>query len=178
MAELFEACVDIAFLADPLEAADFVLALTLEKIPSAVGLVSFFDINKREFVVVRQVGGESALLARLPDRSPLAHAAMRSRRAVVIADASKDARAADDRWRATGAERRSLICAPVELAGRTLGLIEIADPLDGGRYTEGDGNALTYIGQQLAESLAAHGVIVEAELVLAGLQDTAARRAR
>lgn len=175
IAELFEACVDLAFLGDALEAAGFVLGLTLEKIPSAVGLVSLFDVNKRELVVIRQVGGEGALLARLSDRAPLVQAAMRSKRAIVIADAKTDRRAADDRWKATGVELRSVIVAPVELAGRTLGLIELANPLDGGRYTEGDGNALTYIGQQLAEFVATHGVVLDPELVLAAARDRAAK---
>jgi DNA-binding transcriptional MerR regulator len=53
------------------EGADFVLGLTLEKLPSEVGLVSLFDINKREFIVVRQAGGpRSALCQRQSERSP------------------------------------------------------------------------------------------------------------
>jgi hypothetical protein len=168
IAELFEACSDLHFLRDALEGADFVLALTLEKIPSTVGLVSLFDINRREFVVVRQRGGKSALLARLPERAPLVQAAMRSQRAVVVPDASRDERALDDRWKAIGGELSSVICAPVELAGRYLGLIEVANPLDGGRFSEGDGNALTYIGQQFAEFVGARGVIVDPDIVTSG----------
>ena len=157
---------DLAFLENALEAAEFVLALTLEKIPSAVGFISLFDINKREFVVVRQSGGgEDALLSRLPERAPLAQAAMQSQRAVVIADAASDDRAQDDRWKAAGVELRSVIATPVEVAGRYFGLIEIANPLDGGRYTEGDGNALTYIGQQLAEFVDSHGVVLDPDLI-------------
>lgn len=173
ISELFEACSDLHFLRDALEGADFVLALTLEKIPSAVGLVSLFDIDRREFVVVRQRGGKSALLSRLSDRAPLAQAAMRSQRAVVVPDASRDERALDDRWKAIGAGLKSVICAPVELGGRTLGLIEIANPLDGGRYDDGDGNALTYIGQQFAEFVGARGVIVEPGAVTAGAKTSA-----
>jgi hypothetical protein len=67
----------------------------------------------------------------------------------------------DDRWRAIGVELTSLVCAPIELSGRYLGLLELADPLDGQAFNEGDGNALTYIGQQFAEFVAARGVIVD-----------------
>jgi hypothetical protein len=169
ISELFEACVDLHFLNDSIEGAEFILKLTLAKIPSAVGLVSLFDINRREFVLVRQTGGQIALLARLSERAPVAQAAMRSRAAVVVADVAADSRfAGDERWRQIGVEPRSLICAPAELGGRYLGLIEIADPLDGGRYTEAEGNALTYIGQQLAEFVSDRGVIVEPDLVLEG----------
>ncbi|WP_437756724.1 GAF domain-containing protein [Sorangium sp. So ce1389] len=173
IAELFEACSDLHFLQDTLAGADFVLALTLDKIPCALGFVSLFDINRGEFVVVRQHGGKSALLARLSERAPLALAAMRSRRAVVVPDVSRDERALDDRWKATGVELRSVVCAPVELAGRYLGLLEIGNPLDGKPFSESDGNALTYIGQQFAEFVGARGVIIEPSLVTAGTKRAA-----
>jgi hypothetical protein len=164
LAELFEAFGDLHFLRDSLEGADFVLALTLEQLPSEVGMVSLFDLGKREFVVVRQSGGpRSALCARQPEKASLATAAMRKRHAIVVSDQAEAARAADDRWGTIGVELRSLICAPVELGGRYLGLIELANPLDGGAFNEGDGNALTYIGQQFAEFVAARGVIVDPE---------------
>ncbi|XYH99066.1 GAF domain-containing protein [Sorangium sp. So ce1128] len=173
IAELFEACSDLHFLLDTLAGADFILALTLDKIPCALGFVSLFDINRREFVVVRQHGGKSALLARLSERAPLPLAAMRSRRAVVVPDVSRDERAMDDRWKATGVELRSVVCAPVELAGRYLGLLEIGNPLDGGPFSESDGNALTYIGQQFADFVGARGVVIEPSLVTAGTKRAA-----
>ncbi|WP_437877000.1 GAF domain-containing protein [Sorangium sp. So ce513] len=173
LAELFEACSDLHFLQDTLAGADFILALTVEKIPCALGLVSLFDINRREFVVVRQHGGKGALLTRLSERAPLALAAMRSRRAVVVPDAASDERVMDDRWKAAGAELRSVVCAPVELAGRYLGLLEIANPLDGKPFSESDGNALTYIGQQFAEFVGARGVVIEPGLVTAGTKRAA-----
>ncbi|CAN90672.1 hypothetical GAF domain protein [Sorangium cellulosum So ce56] len=173
IAELFEACSDLHFLQDTLAGADFILALTLDKIPCALGLVSLFDINRREFVVVRQYGGKSALLARLSERAPLPLAAMRSRRAVVVPDAAKDERVMDERWKAIGVELRSVICAPVELAGRYLGLLEIGNPLDGKPFSESDGNALTYIGQQFAEFVGARDVVLEPGLVTAGAKKAA-----
>ncbi|WP_437288705.1 GAF domain-containing protein [Sorangium sp. So ce406] len=173
IAELFEACSELHFLQDTLAGADFILSLTLEKIPCALGLVSLFDINRGEFVVVRQQGGKTALLTRLSERAPLALAAMRSRRAVVVPDVSSDERVMDERWKATGVELRSVVCAPVELAGRYLGLLEIANPLDGKPFSESDGNALTYIGQQFAEFVGARGVVTEPGLVTAATRRAA-----
>jgi hypothetical protein len=164
--ELFEACGDLHFVQDTLAGAEFVLALTLDKLPSEGGLVSLFDMNKREFVVVRQARASgSALLLRVGERSALAATAMRSRHAVVVADASGAEYANDARWKALGITPQSLICAPVELNGRYLGLIEIANPLDGKSYASSDGHALTYISQQFAEFVAAHGVVVDPELI-------------
>lgn len=166
LVELFEACSNLHFLPDTLAGAEFVLALTLEKLPSEIGLVSLFDINKREFVVVRQSGGRSILTHRTPEKSQIVAQAMRSSRSVVVADTSSDARvASDERWEHIGAKPRSLICAPALLGGRYLGAIEIANPLDGKAYTDGDGHALTYIGQQFGEFVAERGVIVDAEAI-------------
>lgn len=165
--ELFEACGDLQFARDSLEGADFVLNLALEKLPSEVGMVSLFDINRREFVVVRQAGGpRSVVLSRLPERAGLAQAAMRKKAAIVVADARKEPRALDDRFRALGVEQRSLIVAPVEQSGRYLGLIELLNPVDGRAFTESDGNALTYIGEQFAEFVAERGLLVDPETVL------------
>jgi hypothetical protein len=162
LAELFEAFGDLHFVRDSLEGAEFVLNLTLEKLPAEAGLVSLFDMNTREFVVVRQKGGaKSALCARQPEKAPLAFSAMRKRHAIVIDDAAGAEGAMDDRWRTAGVQLKSIVCAPIELSGRYLGLIELANPTDGQVFNEGDGNALTYIGQQFAEFVAQRGVIVD-----------------
>jgi hypothetical protein len=91
---------------------------------------------------------------------------MRTRRSVVIADASADPRISNDgRWKAAGVEPKSLLCAPVELNGRYLGLLELANPVDGDSYSASDGHALTYIGQQFAEFVATHGVTIDPEAI-------------
>src|SRR6185295_1757535 len=101
------------------------------------------------------------LCARQPEKAPLAASAMRKRHAIVVSDAEGAQRAMDDRWRSLGVEIKSLVCAPIELSGRYLGLIELANPSDGHAFNEGDGNALTYIGQQFAEFVGERGVIVD-----------------
>jgi len=157
---------ELHFAIDALAGADFVLALTLEKLPSEVALVHFYDINTREFVVVRTKGTGTAKLIqwRSGEKEALIAEAMGRRRAVVIGDASADARSRAGRW-ALIDNARSLVCAPVEQGGRFLGLLELANPRDGGAYTEGDGHALTYIGEQFAEFLAARGVILDPERI-------------
>jgi GAF domain-containing protein len=128
-----------------------------------------FDINKREFVVVRQTGqGKSVLMSRLPEKAPLAQTAMRTHRAVVVSDAAADERvSSDERWRTIGVDVASLVCAPVMVGGRYLGLLELANPLDGDTFSDGDGHALTYIGEQFGEFVAQHGVVIDPEHVLA-----------
>jgi hypothetical protein len=164
--DLFEAMHNLHFLHDSLEGADFILALVMEKLPSAVGLVHFYDINAREFVVVRAVGpgAAKALQVRTNEKEPLIAEAMRSRRAVVITDATGDERAQNGRWALIGS-CRSLVCAPVEQGGRFLGLLELSNPRDGGPFEETDGHALTYLGEQFAEFLATRGLVLDSERI-------------
>jgi hypothetical protein len=167
IADLFECMHDLHFLSDALAGADFVIALMLDKLPSAAALVHFYDIDAREFVVVRAVGAGAAkvMQIRTNEKEPLIAEAMRKRRAVVIGDAAGDPRAQNGRWALVGDPPRTLVCAPVEQGGRFLGLLEIANPLDGQPFHEGDGHAITYIGEQFAEFLAARGVILDPERI-------------
>ncbi len=173
--DLFEAMSELHYLDDALQGAGFVLRLALEKLPSEAGLVSLFDIDTREFVVVQQTGGKtSGLLLRLSERSELQRKAMRSTKAIVLSaieDSSlTDGGKVDPRWEKIGILPRSLICAPVERGGRYLGLIELANPLDGKGFSEADGNALEYIGEQYAEFLSERGVLIDPDEVVASAE--------
>ncbi len=167
--DLFEACSDLGFVNDALEGADFVIDLVFDSIPSRAVLVSFFDINAREFVVVRQaIGGDalgSAVLSRTSERTSLVARSMRAARAQVVSAGAADAVEGDGRFQALGLAPESLVCAPVLAGGRYLGLIEVADPLDGRPFTDSDGHALTYIGEQFAEFLAQREVLLDPERV-------------
>jgi hypothetical protein len=169
ISELFEALCDLEFLADPLEGADFVLGVALENLPSEIGMVSFFSLDSREFVVVRanQDAPAGLLLARAGERASLLSKAMRTNQAVVLGDGAAAEVADDPRWKATGIEPTSLVCAPVKLGGRYLGLIELANPLDGAPYTHGDGHAISYIAQQFAEFLGQRDVVLDADRITA-----------
>lgn len=166
LAELTAAATDLHFLSDPLEGADFILALANEKLPSELVVVYFLDADKRELVVVRQRGGKhDKLLTRTSEKTGLAQAAIRGGRAIVITDAQRDPRAVEARWKAMGVDPKSLVCAPATHGGKTYGLIEIVNPEGGGRYAAVEGNALTYLGHQLGEFLATAGVVLDQERI-------------
>jgi GAF domain-containing protein len=117
--------------------------------------------------VVTSTHGEGAqrlLLKRHPEGDPVLIAAMRKRRALVFDNAATSDAAALERYQMVGGVK-SLVVAPVMQAGRFLGAIELADPLDGDPYTEADGNALSYIGEQFAEFVAARGVVTDPERI-------------
>jgi hypothetical protein len=180
--DLFEACSDLAFLNDTLEAADFALALVLDSIPSTVALCSFFDINTREMVVVRQAVSPAftslpnVLTLRASEFTPLIAKTMRAGRSLVVPASDCGIFAEDARWRALGHAPRSAISTPVAAGGRYLGLIEVADPLDDSPFTEADGHALTYIGGQFSEYLAQREIDVTPERILRPKLNQLARR--
>jgi putative methionine-R-sulfoxide reductase with GAF domain len=163
--DLFEVMHDLHFLQHPLDGADFVLALIMDKIPSTVGLVHFYDIDAREFVVVRAVGpgAAKALQMRTSEKEPLIAEAMQKRRAVVLRDSAAAERARKGRWALLDVETTSVVCAPVAQGGRFLGVLEIANPRDGRPFSDGDGHALTYIGEQFSEFLGSRGVVLDSE---------------
>jgi len=176
LTDLFESLSDLHFQSDALEAAGFVLALALDKLPSEVGMVSLFDLDRREYVVVRQEGGQrSSLLLRAPDTSPLAEEAMKAKKAVMLDEPAELKAKLDLRWREVGTSVNSLACTPVIMGGRTLGLLELANPRDGGAFEAADGNALTYIAKQFAEFLDSHGVLLDPDAVLAAAEVNARR---
>jgi len=166
MADLEGAATDLHFLEDPLDAADFVITLIREKLASELVLVWFHDAEKRELVLVRQLGGKfDRLLARMPDRTGLANTAIANKKALVITDATRDPRAIDPRWKSYGVEPKSIAAAPALGGGKTLALIEIVNPEGGGRYATAEGHALTFIAKELGEFLTNHGVMLDPERI-------------
>ena len=172
IADLFEACSDLGFVQDPLDGAEFVADLVMESIPSLIVLVSFFDINAREFAVVRQVvakgDGESlqpAILSRASEFTPNVARTMRSGRAVVFSASECAELAKDPRWNALGIVPQTMVAAPVVFNGRFLGILEVCNPVDGKTLSESDGHALTYIGEQFGEFIAQRDLSVEPDYV-------------
>jgi hypothetical protein len=158
---LFESMHDLHFLRDSIEGGDFCVQLALEKLPSRVGVVYLYDIDRREFVIVSASGAVPSGIVgrRFAETEPLLSAAMRKRRALVLG--ANDPTLADHA--ATFGGARDLLLAPVMQAGRFLGAIEIADPTDAVPFTELDANAITYMAEQYAEFVAARGVLLDRE---------------
>ena len=162
IAVLFEEMHDLHFARDSIEGGDFCLGLLLDKLPSRGGLIHFYDLTSREYVVVcgAGAGAEKLLLRRHAPSDPLLAAAMRKRGAVVINDAATNDAAFVERFEALGGAR-SVMIAPIMLGGRALGAIEIINALDGGPYSDDEGHALQYMAEQLAEFVSSHGLVLD-----------------
>jgi len=155
---LFEAMHDLHFLRDAIEGADFCLQLAQEVIPSRACFAHFFDLEKREFCLVRAKGEatEDLVGKRHLEAEPILSAAVKARKAMVRG--SEDAMTA--RYTTVGGAK-SLVVAPVLVAGRTLAILEMVNPNDGAPYTQDEANAMTYIAEQFAEFLSSRGLVFD-----------------
>lgn len=158
IADLFEEMHAMNFHEDAVAAGYFCLDLALSKIPADGGLVHFYDVDKREYVVAcaRGPNAHALLLARHPDLDPFLGSAPRSRSAVIFqADG-----ATPPRFAVFGG-LKNLVVAPLWPRGRFMGAVEFINPKDGAPFTTDDANALTYIAEQLAEFIGSRGVVLD-----------------
>lgn len=158
---VFEALHELHFLNDVREGARFVGRLIEAKMQPAIALVHLYDINSRHFVVMSALGSRKEVLLEYatPDDDPLASEIMKSDEAILVLDPASDPRLSRGRWR-LAEPKKSVLCAPVAVDGRYLGLLEIADPTDGSEFTEEDRNVLTYIATAFAQYLNGKGVVL------------------
>ncbi|NOU30214.1 MAG: GAF domain-containing protein, partial [Polyangiaceae bacterium] len=162
IADLFEEMHAMNFHEDAVAAGYFCLDLALSKIPADGGLVHFYDVDKREYVVAcaRGPNAHALLLARHPDLDPFLGSAPRSRSAVIFqADG-----ATPPRFAVFGG-LKNLVVAPLWPRGRFMGAVEFINPKDGAPFTADDANALTYIAEQLAEFIGSRGVVLDARRI-------------
>lgn len=166
IAVLFEAMHDLHFARDTIEAAQYCLHLALEKIPSRAAFAHFYDIDKREFVLAAAVGAgtEGLLLKRHPPTDPLLASAMRKRSTVVVVDATTSDDAFVERFETIGGAK-SVLVTPVMLGGRALAAIELVNPIDAQPFSESEGNAFTYMGEQFAEYVSSHGLVLDPDRI-------------
>jgi len=166
--ELFETMHDLNFMRGIDDGAEFVLAAVESVVPCDGVLIQVFDINKREFVVVRAKGPGAmpALLHRTPDSDPFIQGVMRRAGSVAITDVGRESRLLGARWTALGVEPRRALCGPVRLGGRYLGLVELANPLGDAPFHQTEQNAIDYVCEQFAQFLANRPIVLDADVIL------------
>jgi GAF domain-containing protein len=168
IAELFETMHDLHFMSGVADGAEFVLAAVDSIVPCEGVLIHVFDINSRQFVVVRAKGPGTmqAVLHRTPDSEPFIHAVMRRPGSVAIQDVQKDARVLGPRWDALGVRPARALCGPVRQGGRYLGLLEVVNPLGDAPFHQTEQNAIDYVCAQFAEFLANRPIVLDADVIL------------
>lgn len=166
--DLFERMHELHFMADVVNGSEFVLRVVRQTLPSAFALVHVFDINTKNFVVVRQYGGsgEKLLMFQTPDTDGLVRKVMRASRTVNVTEAESDSEVGNGRWKAAGVAVGPLLLGPVKQGGRYLGLIELANPVGAKGFGDTEANALDYICEQFAEFLTNRPIVLDADVIL------------
>jgi GAF domain-containing protein len=166
--ELFETMHDLNFMSGVADGAEFALAAIDSVVPCDGVLIHVFDINARQFVVVRAKGpgAMQVLLHRTPDSEPFIHGIMRRPGSVAIHDVQKDGRVLGARWDALGIVPTRVLCGPVRQGGRYLGLLEVCNPLGDAPFHQTEQNALDYVCAQFAEFLANRPIVLDADVIL------------
>ena len=166
--ELFETMHDLHFMRGVADGAEFILAAVESIVPCDGVLIHVFDINTRQFVVVRAKGPGTmqVLLHRTPDTEPFFNAVMRRSGSVAIHDVASDPRVLGPRWDALGIKPERALCGPVRQGGRYLGLLEVVNPLGDAPFHQTEQNAIDYVCEQFAEFLANRPIVLEADVIL------------
>ncbi|HEX6272142.1 MAG TPA: hypothetical protein VFZ53_03855 [Polyangiaceae bacterium] len=166
--DLFERMHELAFMADMVSGAEFVLQVLRELIPCEGIVVHVFDLGKREFVVVRAYGPNvrDALLHRTPGDEPLVRSIMARHNATILDGAPANVPPASSSLAKLGIAPASVLCGAARLGGRYIGLIELANPSGGTPFHAGEANALDYVCEQFAEFVASRPIVLDADVVM------------
>ena len=166
--ELFEEMHQLHFMPDIVAGADYVLSCVLFMLPCEGVLIHVFDINAREFVVVRAAGPSfrDALLTKTPDTYPLFREAFRRAATQNFPTVEGDERFTAERFQRLGVAVKSAMCGAVQHGGRYLGIIELLNPLGGEPFRVTEVNALDYICEQFADFVASRPIVLDEDAVL------------
>ncbi len=166
--ELFETMHDLHFMRGVADGAEFMLAAVESIVPCEGVLIHVFDINTRQFVVVRAKGPGTmqVLLHRTPDTEAFFNAVMRRPGSVAIHDIAQDPRVLGPRWDTLGVKPTRALCGPVRQGGRYLGLLEVVNPLGDAPFHQTEQNAIDYVCEQFAEFLVNRPIVLDAEVIL------------
>ena len=166
--DLFERMHELAFMADLISGAEFIVQVLGELIPCEAVAVHVYDLGKREFVVVRAHGPKAreALLHRTADAEPLVRDIMSRRSATILDGAPANPPPASSSLAKLGIQPRTMLCGAARLGGRYLGLIELANPRGSEPFHANEANALDYVCEQFAEFVASRPIVLDADVVI------------
>jgi GAF domain-containing protein len=166
LAILFDRLHALELVADALDGARLLLEVIALVLPCRASLVHFFDVERKEFIVVdaRGTQADTMKLARHGASDPLLRMAMPTGKPFVWPDLRYAPVNRLTRFKAIDNVRCMLTC-PVVSGARWYGAIELVDPLGGGGFRSEHENAMRYVSDRYASFLTRHGVITDVETV-------------
>jgi len=144
---------------------DRILEAALAVIGSNDGSLLLIDNDKGElvFVLVHGSVGEKLVNHRIPLGQGIAGWVAKNGRAVIIPNVRADPRFSTAVDRDFGFNTRSLLCVPITLGNRTMGVLQAVNKSDGEEFNRADLNLLGVVAQLAATALAKAEDAIQAE---------------
>jgi hypothetical protein len=135
------------------DALNFIMDMSMQKIPAESGAILFADVNGQElyFATARGPKSSDVMNFRVPMSQGIVGFCSREGVSLAISDAQRDARFYRKISEALGYPNKSLICAPIQFDGRVYGCIELLNRQAGSSFDVNEANALNYIGNQFGQ---------------------------
>ncbi len=123
-----------------------------ESLGAEASTLFLVDETRRELVFKIPAGPAEQMLReqRMPMEKGIAGWAVTHGKSIRISDASSDQRFFDDIDRFTGYHTRSLIAVPLQVKGKTIGVIEVINKIAEARFTEEDEQWLSILAPLIA----------------------------
>ncbi len=165
---LFERMHELLYLPNIAAGADYVLDTVFELIPCDAAVVHVFDIDARDFVVVRARGPRSdeLVLRRTACAGSRLEEALRRR--ATLRQGPIEVSQDGELWQALGSNVERVVCGPVQQQGRYLGAIELGLGAGKGTFSDAHVNALEYICEQFADFVADRPIVLDAKSLRPG----------
>jgi hypothetical protein len=164
LTQLFEQMWGLEFLPTVAEGADYVQDLLHEYYPDCYVLVHLFDINTKQFVVVRAAGSAEwnvdphrLLMTSIDAQDP------------VLAPTLQHGRVregAHTRFSALTERAYAALFGPIAHEGRYLGVLELISAKGAPDFSKSDKSGLEYVCSKFGEFLAKRPVVLEPDAVL------------
>ncbi|MBI4304618.1 MAG: GAF domain-containing protein [Chloroflexi bacterium] len=129
--------------------------MTENTLHASASSLLLFDEEQRHlcFEVAEGKAGESLKNVKIPSDSGIAGWVARHGRPVVINDVLDDRRFSNQIDRLTGFETRSVMCVPLLVHGKTIGVLEVLNRTDGKQFQEKDLEALLSVAATAAMAI-------------------------
>lgn len=136
------------------DAAYFMLDLAIKKIGAEAGSVLYADLSETElsFIAARGPNSEALKKFKVPIGKGIVGFCVDIGVSLAISDVSKDKRWFDKISKSIGFPTRSIICAPIQYEGQTLGAIELINKKGNTAFTMDDLNILNYIAHETGDA--------------------------
>jgi len=157
MASLFSEVFDVYNSANSRgEAASFMLDLAMKKIGVEAGSVLYADLSESElsFIAVRGPKSEEIKKYKVPIGKGIVGFCVDLGVSLAVSDVNKDKRWFDQISKSIGFPTKSILCAPIQYEGQTIGAIELINKKGDGTFSVDDISILNYIAHEAGEAFA------------------------